>query len=401
MALSKVEKNYRQLLQLKYGIVGESQQIQEVIDTLEQAAPTDLTVLITGETGTGKEVFANAIHGLSNRRNYPFVSVNCGAIPETLLESELFGHEKGAFTGAVDSRKGFFEAANKGTIFLDEIGDMPIGTQVKLLRVLENGEFSRLGSTAIQKVDVRIVAATNRELEKHVSEGTFRQDLFFRLNSVRIKLPPLRSHPQDIPFLAEHFAEKVCDKINSDFMGFSKDALSILQTLPWQGNIRELKNMIETVVTLEKGAFITPELLKKYIPPALPEYKFEPAAKDVSLVRLQSDSTSSADNALIFRTLLDIKSDIADMKRAMMQLGASMSLIQEDIEEIKHRDDKIKPESGFSFIDFNENLNLQDIEKYAIERALSKHDNNRRLAAQELGISERTLYRKIIEYGLE
>lgn len=401
MALSKVEKNYRQLLQLKYGIVGESQQIQEVIDTLEQAAPTDLTVLITGETGTGKEVFANAIHGLSNRRNYPFVSVNCGAIPETLLESELFGHEKGAFTGAVDSRKGFFEAANKGTIFLDEIGDMPIGTQVKLLRVLENGEFSRLGSTAIQKVDVRIVAATNRELEKHVSEGTFRQDLFFRLNSVRIKLPPLRSHPQDIPFLAEHFAEKVCDKINSDFMGFSKDALSILQTLPWQGNIRELKNMIETVVTLEKGAFITPELLKKYIPPALPEYKFEPAAKDVSLVRLQSDSTNSADNALIFRTLLDIKSDIADMKRAMMQLGASMSLIQEDIEEIKHRDDKIKPESGFSFIDFNENLNLQDIEKYAIERALSKHDNNRRLAAQELGISERTLYRKIIEYGLE
>lgn len=401
MALSKVEKNYRQLLQLKYGIVGESQQVQEVIDTLEQAAPTDLTVLITGETGTGKEVFANAIHGLSNRRNYPFVSVNCGAIPETLLESELFGHEKGAFTGAVDSRKGFFEAANKGTIFLDEIGDMPIGTQVKLLRVLENGEFSRLGSTTIHKVDVRIVAATNRELEKHVSEGTFRQDLFFRLNSVRIKLPPLRSHPQDIPFLAEHFAEKVCDKINSDFMGFSKDALSILQTLPWQGNIRELKNMIETVVTLEKGAFITPELLKKYIPPALPEYKFEPAAKDVSLVRLHSDSTSSADNALIFRTLLDIKSDIADMKRAMMQLGASMSLIQEDIEEIKHRDDKIKPESGFSFIDFNENLNLQDIEKYAIERALSKHDNNRRLAAQELGISERTLYRKIIEYGLE
>ncbi len=401
MALSKVEKNYRQLLQLKYGIVGESQQIQEVIDTLEQAAPTDLTVLITGETGTGKEVFANAIHGLSNRRNYPFVSVNCGAIPETLLESELFGHEKGAFTGAVDSRKGFFEAANKGTIFLDEIGDMPIGTQVKLLRVLENGEFSRLGSTSIQKVDVRIVAATNRELEKHVSEGTFRQDLFFRLNSVRIKLPPLRSHPQDIPYLAEHFAEKVCDKINSDFMGFSKDALSILQTLPWQGNIRELKNMIETVVTLEKGAFITPELLKKYIPPALPEYRFEPAAKDVSLVRLQSDSASSADNALIFRTLLDIKSDISDMKRAMMQLGASMSLIQEDIEEIKHRDEKIKPESGFSFIDFNENLNLQDIEKYAIERALSKHDNNRRLAAQELGISERTLYRKIIEYGLE
>ncbi|HOQ49187.1 MAG TPA: sigma-54 factor interaction domain-containing protein, partial [Candidatus Kapabacteria bacterium] len=205
---SDIKRDFRYLLQLRYGIIGDSPEIQKAIETLEMVAPTDLTVLITGETGTGKEVFANAIHSLSNRRKFPFISVNCGAIPETLLESELFGSEKGAYSGAVETRKGFFETADKGTIFLDEIGEMPIGTQVKLLRVLETGQFSRLGSPEIRKVDVRVIAATNRNLEDEVAKGNFRQDLFFRLNAVQIELPPLREHVQDIPLLVEYFAER-------------------------------------------------------------------------------------------------------------------------------------------------------------------------------------------------
>ena len=237
----------------RFGIIGNSPKMLTALEKLIQAAPTELNVLITGETGTGKEVFAKAIHGLSNRKNNPFVSVNCGAIPENLLESELFGNEKGAFTGAVEQRIGFFETAHKGTIFLDEIGEMPVSTQVKLLRVLESGEYSRLGSSAVRKVDARLVAATNRDLEKEVRRGNFRQDLFFRLKSVHIILPPLREHPADIPYLIDFFAEKVCKKLNLFYHGFDNDSLSILKSLPWPGNTRELKNLIETIITLEKG----------------------------------------------------------------------------------------------------------------------------------------------------
>ncbi len=216
----------------KFGIIGNSAQINAAVGTLIQAAPTDLTVLITGETGTGKEVFANAIHGLSRRKNHPLVSVNCGAIPETLLESELFGNEKGAFTGAVEQRIGFFETAHNGTIFLDEIGEMPIGTQVKLLRVLESGQFSRLGSSNINKVDVRVIAATNRDLEIFVEQGKFRRDLFFRLNSVQIKLPELRNHTQDIPELIDFFGRRVCKKLGLEYSGITKDALNMMMSFP-------------------------------------------------------------------------------------------------------------------------------------------------------------------------
>jgi len=227
-----MEQSFTESIQQRYGIIGSSKEIQEALHTLIQVAPTDLSVLISGETGTGKEVFAQALHGLSKRRKNPFISVNCGAIPETLLESELFGHEKGAFTGAIEQRIGFFEAANHGTIFLDEIGDMPYPLQVKLLRVLESGEFSRVGSSTVQKVDVRIVAATNRILTDDVVQGKFREDLMFRLNSVNIQLPPLRLHPEDIPDLVEHFAERTAEKIGVDFKGISNDALSMLQHLP-------------------------------------------------------------------------------------------------------------------------------------------------------------------------
>lgn len=395
---SSIEKNMRHLLQLRYGIIGESPAMQAAMNMLVQAAPTDLSVLITGETGTGKEVFANALHGLSNRRKAPFVSVNCGAIPETLLESELFGHERGAFTSAVEQRKGFFESANKGTLFLDEIGEMPIGTQVKLLRVLENGEYSRLGSSLVHRVDVRIIAATNRDLEKNVNEGKFRRDLFFRLNSVHIILPELRTHVQDIPELVEYFAEKTGEKIGVNFSGISLDSLNILKSLPWPGNVRELRNLTDTIVTLEKGAYISPEILMKYIPASLPEYKFEQSDKDNSLLVLPSIKEEIiGDNALILRTLLDIKNDISDIKRGLRGMAVAI----DDIKVSPRYSESHIDMSDYVKVDEKENFNLSEAENELIAKALKKYAGNRRQAANALGISERTLYRKLVELGIE
>jgi len=393
---TNIKRDFRYLLQLRYGIIGDSPEIQKAIEILEMVAPTDLTVLITGETGTGKEVFANAIHSLSNRKKFPFVSVNCGAIPETLLESELFGSEKGAYTGAVETRKGFFETADKGTIFLDEIGEMPIGTQVKLLRVLETGQFSRLGSPEIRKVDVRVIAATNRNLEDEVSKGNFRQDLFFRLNAVQIELPPLREHVQDIPLLVEFFAERIAEKYKFKFEGISYEAITILKSLPWPGNIRQLKNLVETIVTLEKGAFITREVLLKYIPPALPEHKPGEIPKTNSIVAISKDLPDN-ETSIIFKSILEIKSDIADIKHFLGRIADNFDLLFEEIHslkqnlnfqnEISENEITIKP--------------LELIEKEMIIAALNKFSNNRRMAARALGISERTLYRKLIEYGIK
>ncbi|HPU24040.1 MAG TPA: sigma-54 dependent transcriptional regulator [Candidatus Kapabacteria bacterium] len=393
---SDIKRDFRYLLQLRYGIIGDSPEIQKAIETLEMVAPTDLTVLITGETGTGKEVFANAIHSLSNRRKFPFISVNCGAIPETLLESELFGSEKGAYTGAVETRKGFFETADKGTIFLDEIGEMPIGTQVKLLRVLETGQFSRLGSPEIRKVDVRVIAATNRNLEDEVAKGNFRQDLFFRLNAVQIELPPLREHVQDIPLLVEYFAERVAEKYKFKFEGISYEAITILKSLPWPGNIRQLKNLIETIVTLEKGAFISREILLKYIPPALPEHKRSEIPKTNSIVAVTKELPDN-ETSILLKSILEIKSDIADIKHFLGRIASNFDLLFEDIHSLKQ-----------SINGQNENPQteipikpLELVEKEMIIAALSKFSNNRRMAARALGISERTLYRKLIEYGIK
>lgn len=388
------------LVQMRYGIIGSSPEILSAIEKVIQVAPTDLPVLITGETGTGKEVFANAIHGLSNRRKYPLVSVNCGAIPETLLESELFGHEKGAFTGAIDQRTGFFESAHKGTIFLDEIGEMPLGTQVKLLRVLESGEFSRLGSSTLHKVDVRLIAATNRELEIEVAQGKFREDLFYRLNAVHIKLPPLRKHIEDIPQLVDYFAEKTCSKLGIRFQGISQDALDILKSLHWKGNIRELKNLIETIVTIEKGEYITPQILSHYLPAALPAYEVKDMPYDRSIIQApRTDYTQQFELGLIFRTLLELRHALNDLKDIVLNLN-------EKIENISLNQNPIKSERNYSEENDDnklnlDTLNLDNIEKQLIEIALSKYNGNRRLAANALGISERSLYRKISKYDLD
>ncbi|GAB1429932.1 sigma-54 dependent transcriptional regulator [Ignavibacteria bacterium] len=405
-----IENGILNNLETRFGIVGRSPAMTLAVRRLLQVAPTDLTVLVTGETGTGKEVFAQAIHGLSKRRKSPFVSVNCGAIPETLLESELFGHEKGAFTGAADQRKGFFESAHNGTILLDEIGEMPVATQVKLLRILENGEFSRLGSSEIRRVNVRVIAATNRDLEYEVKRGNFRQDLYFRLNSVQILLPPLRKRKQDIPYLAEYFAARAAEKNGIVFGGFTEDAIEILETLPWPGNIRELRNFIETVVTLERGQRITPEILRAHIRPALTSgtnsdlpVKFEPEQDYYA-----APSTGSSINAeIIYRSLLEIRADIADLKRGLSMIMGVLAerrevvTVEPDEESLDTTDaterfaDTLDEEAAHA------NIRINDMEKRLISEALRRSGGNRRIAAEQLGISDRTLYRKISEYKLE
>ena len=307
-------------LALRFGLIGESEGMVQAMARLLQVAPTDLSVLITGETGTGKEVFAHAVHELSLRKKFQFVSVNCGAIPETLLESELFGAEKGAFTGSIEQRKGFFETAHRGTIFLDEIGEMPIGTQVKLLRILESGEYSRLGSSDVHKVDVRLVAATNRDLAYEVRQGNFRQDLFFRLNSVNIHLPPLRQHPEDVPLLVEHFGRRVAEKNGASFEGIDVAVEETLRSQPWPGNVRELRNLVETIVTLEQGARITQEILERYLPVASQNEHL--GAPSTALVRLSDAQRASneVDIQMMYRALLQLSVDVAEIKTVLRHL---------------------------------------------------------------------------------
>ena len=408
MKAEVIDNTTQHFLQVRYGIIGNSQLITEVIQKLLSVAPTDLSVLITGETGTGKEVFAQAIHGLSNRKKYPFVSVNCGAIPETLLESELFGHEKGAFTGAVEQRKGFFEVANHGSIFLDEIGEMPISTQVKLLRVLESGQFSRLGSSDIHKVDVRIITATNRDLEYEVRKQQFRHDLFFRLNSVHLRLPALRKHPEDIPLLIEFFSDKVARKLGIEFKGVSFEAELLLKSFPWQGNIRELRNFIETVVTLERGALITPDLIKRHLRIQVDDFSSS-ILKEESIIILpkpndQHSQSTSQDESLLLRTLLELHTDVADIKRALAAIFDKITHIEANQLQTNEMHNQSTQQAEHSTISDNMtqelDFRLEEMERKLIIAALKRFDGNRRLAAKVLGISERTLYRKIVDYHL-
>lgn len=388
-------------LAVRFGLIGESPSMVQALARLLQVAPTDLSVLITGETGTGKEVFAHAVHDLSTRKKFPFVSVNCGAIPETLLESELFGAEKGAFTGSVEQRKGFFETAHRGTIFLDEIGEMPIGTQVKLLRILESGEYSRLGSSDVLKVDIRLVAATNRDLAYEVRQGNFRQDLFFRLNSVNIHLPPLRQHPEDLPLLVEHFAHRVAQKQQLEYEGIDNRAMEILASMPWPGNVRELRNLVETMVTLEQGARITEEIALRYLPaPSQNELLSTPTT---ALVRVPDmpKPTIDADIQILYRTLLQLSADVAEVKTVLRHLlNMSVDVQQPTGSVITPAPASIQGQP-IPVIAVPDDLDLASIERKAIETALRRTHGNRRETAELLGISERTLYRKIEEYGLQ
>lgn len=383
----------RNEFQERHGIIGQSVQIQEIVDVIQQVAPTDITVLITGESGVGKEVIAKAIHAASKRAHKPIITVNCGAIPEGIIESELFGHEKGAFTGASETRKGYFELADDGTIFLDEIGELPIGTQVKFLRVLENGEFMRVGSAVPRTVDVRVIAATNKDLESQVRQGNFRADLFYRLRSINLHVPPLRERKEDTSLFVEFFAKEIAERNNIKFAGISPEAMTALQNYRWDGNVRELRNVLESMIVLEKGKVIRIEDVRKYLK------GYENVGERHLPVHLHK-TAEQAERELIYRALLDMKNDIVQIKDylAHSDFPAEHSHHQAGAVQV----DPLYTPVGTDIAESadEEPMSLDEVEHRMITNALKKFHGNRRMAATALNISERTLYRKIKEYGL-
>ena len=395
-------------LQKQSGIIGTSDGIRQVLDMIVQVAPVDISVLITGESGTGKELVAKAIHQSSKRNNDPLVVVNCGAIPEGIIESELFGHKKGSFTGAGEDRKGYFEEANKGTIFLDEIGETPLETQVKLLRVLESGEFMRVGEAKTRKTDVRIIAATNKDLRDLVKRGEFRQDLYFRLKTVTVHVPALRNRVEDIGPFVERFALEFTRSNDILYRGFMPDAVRVLKQYEWPGNVRELKNFVEKILVLEKGERITAEMVQKELTEVLPlDSTYNPA-----LPVVVSKSSDKAEIDLILRQLFMLKQDTEVIQKMLVsgvisqgdgkQSLAGINPLEQGGLSMPEKSMEIM-EDGYRFIrdDAIGELSIKELEEEAITRTLRFFNNNRRKTARSLGMSERTLYRKIEEFGLE
>ena len=388
-------------IQKKSGIVGRSDAIKQVLEMVAQVAPIDISVLITGDSGTGKEMVAKAIHQTSKRSHEPLVTVNCGAIPEGIIESELFGHKKGAYTDARDDRKGYFETANKGTIFLDEIGETPLETQVKLLRVLESGEFMPVGASKMKRTDVRVIAATNKDLADLVAKGLFRQDLFYRLKTVTILSPALSNRVEDISLLVERFALEFTRNNDMIYRGFMPEAIRSLKNHNWNGNVRELKNFVESILVLEKGERVTLEMVENQLGSSTSGSPNNPA-----LPVVMSQPTESAERDLILRQLFLLRQDVEFLKQlaspeSSMQsnLGSPIpSQTSGDITPSLHIDEESEYFIKNSSIG---DMTVEDLEKEAIERTLKFFNNNRRASAKSLGMSERTLYRKIDQYGLE
>ncbi len=394
----------------KFGIVGDSPSLNHAIQVAIQVAPTDMTVLINGESGTGKESFSKIIHSMSKRKHGQFIAVNCGAIPEGTIDSELFGHEKGSFTGANESRKGYFEVTDGGTIFLDEIGEMPLSTQSRLLRILENGEFIRVGSSKVQKTDVRIITATNVNLAEAVNKRRFREDLFYRLNTVPIIVPPLRERGSDISLLFRKFSSDFSDKNNFDPIRLDDEAKNILLKYRFPGNIRELKNLTEQISILELDRTINKETLEKY----LPNNSNLPV-----LSNLFEDKKEEGYNErdILYKVLFDLKSDVNEMKKIIDSIiGSQNSSFQSETNNLLEKNNLnqsnilIQEETNpltenyqdiTELVSENESLSIEEKEKELIIKALIKNKNKRKYAAKDLGISERTLYRKIKYYKLE
>jgi transcriptional regulator with GAF, ATPase, and Fis domain len=415
-----------QALKRRYNIIGNSEKLNHALSTAIRVANTDLTVLIQGESGVGKEVFSKLIHQLSSRKHNDFIAINCAAIPAGTINSELFGHEKGAFTGATNERKGYFETLNGGTIFLDEVGEMPLDTQAFLLRVLENGEFIRVGSSKIRKTDVRIIAATNVDLKDKVKEKKFREDLYYRISTVPIFIPPLRERPKDIILLFKKFARDVAEKYNSPTIQLDEEAQVLIKNYNWPGNIRELKNVVEKLSVLSDERLITAERLIEIVPDI--RNRNLPVSFD------KSSSEKINDRELIYKFLFDMKKDISELKTLFYDIVSVNNLDlpsirnvntdalndQMQINEIENKINEfdnnlevsIPKERSIVVTDtdqenekyeveiLDENLNLEEMEKNMIVKALKKHNGKRRTAAKDLGLSERTLYRKINEYKI-
>lgn len=423
----------------RFGVIGVSPALDRAVTVASQVAPTDLSVLVLGESGVGKEIMPRVVHQFSKRKHGAFIAVNCGAIPEGTIDSELFGHEKGAFTGATESRKGYFEEANGGTIFLDEVAELPMTTQVRLLRVLETGEFIRVGSSRVQKTDVRVVAATNVDFDAAISKGRFREDLYYRLSQVPIEVPSLRDRAQDIHLLFRKFTTDFSEKYQMPPLSLSPDAIEVLENYPWPGNIRQLKNTTEQMSILEQNRSINADTLLGYLPEShrsrLPVHR-----------RSEDDESTLNEREILYKVLFDMRQEMQDLKKlvfemmkddqmsetqaalanrifsapetAQKRLGAGSERMEENTAVSKSTDwsapswdselnaNSMEPvplgaNDAQEVEEVEEVLSLQDSEKELIRRALSKHRNRRKYAALELGISERTLYRKIKEYGLK
>ncbi len=424
-----------QSIKQRFGIITQSQLLEQSLDTAIRVAPTDLTVLITGESGVGKEIFSKVIHSLSPRKHNPFIAINCGAIPEGTINSELFGHEKGSFTGATGDRKGYFETVNGGTIFLDEVGEMPLDTQSFLLRILESGEYIRVGSSQVQKTDVRVVAATHVDLREKIRQGKFRDDLFYRLNTVPILIPALRDRREDILLLFRKFSVDFAEKYRGSSIQLDEDARRVIESYSWPGNVRELKNVAEQLSVLTEQKMVSAEDLRSVLPHLFQRHL--PAISQAGT----AEGTTYQEREILYKLLFDMKNDLTDLKKVVFELirnndlevpdgrhiraletpghdvqareyatsgryESGMTSIQDSIEE-----DYI-PESRPVILDghrhrqgvmevVEENLSLESMEKDMIRKALQKHRGRRKEAADELGISERTLYRKIKQYDLQ
>ena len=403
-----------QSIKNRFGIIGTSPSLNYELSVAAQVANTDLSVLINGESGVGKEAFSLIIHSLSARKHNPFIAVNCGAIPEGTIDSELFGHEKGSFTGAVDSRKGYFETVNGGTIFLDEIGEMPLGTQARLLRVLEAGEYIRVGSSKVQKTDVRVIAASNKDLLDYTHAGKFREDLYYRLNTVPIRVPALRNRKEDIPLLFRKFAVDFAEKYKSPPVQLDEEAKNVLINYPWPGNVRELKNIAEQISVLSQDKNITGPILRKFLP-------------DNTNSRLPVLVSGNANNPkefsnereILYKLFFDMKKDVTELKKMFFEVMQNPSLANTNgfqreniLNEYHHTDQPSLSVPAqpvilngnndiHQHVEVEESLSIMDKEKELIIKALKKHRGKRKDASADLGISERTLYRKLKEYDID
>lgn len=418
-----------QTIKNRFGIIGNSAGLNHALNVAEQVANTDLTVLIVGESGVGKESFSQIIHSLSARKHNPFIAVNCGAIPEGTIDSELFGHEKGAFTGAVDSRKGYFETVNGGTIFLDEIGEMPLGTQARLLRMLETGEYIRVGSSKVQKANVRVIAATNKDLLDLTHQGRFRQDLYYRLSTVPIRVPALRERQEDIPVLFRKFAADFAEKYRTQSIVLDNGALNLLLSYKWPGNIRELKNIAEQISVLAQEPVVSADVLQRFLPQANDRHASMALMPVHGTHGFQSETLTDTERDIFYKLFFDMKKDLNDLKQLVFDLsrGQAVNMANPVMEGFQQANSFTPPaetvtpiissgnflpsnplyfpQNGETHLDHHEEveetLALSDREKEFIIKALKKHKNRRRDAANELGISERTLYRKIKEYDIK
>lgn len=407
-----------QSIKNRFGIIGASTALNYALQVAAQVANTDLTVLINGESGVGKEVFSQIIHALSARKHNPFIAVNCGAIPEGTIDSELFGHEKGSFTGAVDSRKGYFETVNGGTIFLDEIGELPLGTQARLLRVLETGEFIRVGSSKVQKTDVRVIAATNRDLLERTQQGKFREDLYYRLSTVPIRVPSLRDRKEDIPLLFRRFAVDFAEKYKAAPIQLDEEAKNLLINYPWPGNVRELKNIAEQISVLSQNKQISAQDLRKFLP--------ETSSNRLPVLASSGSNGHEFANEreILYKLFFDMKKDVTELKKMFVEILQNPSVASQnpsfinELKELKTAPEYYQPaviqpvvsnpqpmmiphDDIHHHEEVEESLNIMDVEKDLIVKALKKHKGKRKDAAADLGISERTLYRKLKEYDIK